>query len=137
MNRAHCRLVLATGAAGAATDATLAWRLRGSAALPEYLFFGAVGSIVSTSNAVTRRVANRFLLPAYCIGSGAMSYGISIFGAVVASGPSRIGHGATGGPVPRSSDDGPPTEWALATSSRLALLALTSARTLLDKALSG
>jgi leader peptidase (prepilin peptidase)/N-methyltransferase len=74
VNQAQWRLVLVTGATGAAADATLAWRLGWSAALPAYLFFGAIASIVSAADVVTRHVPNRVLLPAYCIGPGLLVF---------------------------------------------------------------
>jgi leader peptidase (prepilin peptidase)/N-methyltransferase len=48
-------------------EVAIGWRIGLSAALPAYLFFGAVGWLVALSDASERRIPNAVLLPAYPI----------------------------------------------------------------------
>jgi leader peptidase (prepilin peptidase)/N-methyltransferase len=59
---------VAVGAVGAAIEAGMAWRFGWSAALPAFLYFGAVAAFVSASDLTKRLVRNRVILPAYLIG---------------------------------------------------------------------
>jgi leader peptidase (prepilin peptidase) / N-methyltransferase len=46
----------------------MVWRFGWSAVLPAFLYFGVVATIVSATDATTRLVPNRVLLPAYLVG---------------------------------------------------------------------
>jgi leader peptidase (prepilin peptidase)/N-methyltransferase len=48
-------------------EVAIGWQIGLSAALPAYLFFGAVGWVVAIVDALERRVPNAVLLPAYPI----------------------------------------------------------------------
>ncbi len=52
----------------ALADVALALRLGWTAALPAYLFLGAVCAVVSVIDVSTRRIPNRVVLPAHAIG---------------------------------------------------------------------
>lgn len=45
----------------------MVWRFGWSAALPAYVYFGAIAALVSFSDLFTRRVPNRIVLPAYLV----------------------------------------------------------------------
>jgi leader peptidase (prepilin peptidase)/N-methyltransferase len=48
----------------------MVWRFGWSAALPAFLYFGAVVVVIGSADLSTRRVPNRVVLPAYVIGPG-------------------------------------------------------------------
>jgi len=57
-----------TCAVGTAVEAAMVWRFGWSAALPAYLYFGAVTTAVSATDLTAHRVPNSVVLPAYVIG---------------------------------------------------------------------
>lgn len=60
--------VAAVAALTAVADVALGLRLGWTAALPAYLFLGAVCAVVSVLDVSTRRIPNRVVLPAYPVG---------------------------------------------------------------------
>jgi leader peptidase (prepilin peptidase)/N-methyltransferase len=60
--------VLAACVLGAGVEGATCWRFGWSGALPAYLYFGAVATVVSATDLANRRVPNRVVLPAYVIG---------------------------------------------------------------------
>jgi leader peptidase (prepilin peptidase)/N-methyltransferase len=60
--------MLATCVLGAGIEGATCWRFDGSGALPAYLYFGAVSTVVGATNLAARGVPNRVVLPAYVIG---------------------------------------------------------------------
>ena len=62
-----CRIGL-TCAVGTGVEAAMGWRFGWSAALPAYLYFAAVATVVGATDLAIRRVPNRVVLPAYVVG---------------------------------------------------------------------
>ena len=60
--------IVAAAVAGSVVEAGMVWRFGWSAALPAFLYFGAVACLVSATDLAARRVPNRVILPAYLIG---------------------------------------------------------------------
>lgn len=56
-------------AAGAATLALIAWRIGPDAALPAYLYLGAVGVVLAFIDVAIRRLPDPLTLPSYAIGA--------------------------------------------------------------------
>ena len=57
-----------TCALGAGVEAAMVWRFGWSKALPAYLYFGAVATVVGATDLATRRVPNRVVFPTYVVG---------------------------------------------------------------------
>lgn len=62
-----------TCALGTGVEAVMVWRFGWSAALPDYVYLGAVATVVGATDLVTRRVPDRVVLPAYLIGPGLLA----------------------------------------------------------------
>lgn len=56
-----------TCALASTADGLIAWRLGASPALPAYLYFGVLGSVLAVLDVTTRRLPNRLVLPSYPI----------------------------------------------------------------------
>lgn len=60
--------IVATCALGIGVEGMMVWRFGWSPVLPAFLYFGAVATVVSATDATTRLVPNRVILPAYVVG---------------------------------------------------------------------
>jgi leader peptidase (prepilin peptidase) / N-methyltransferase len=60
--------IAATFGLGLGVEGCMVWRFGWSAVLPAFLYFGAVATVVSATDATTRLVPNRVVLPAYLVG---------------------------------------------------------------------
>ena len=56
-----------TCALASTADGLIAWRFGASPALPAYLYFGVLGSVLAVLDVTTRRLPNRLVLPSYPI----------------------------------------------------------------------
>ena len=61
-------------------EVAIGWRIGLNAALPAYLFFGAVGSLVALNDASERRIPNAVLLPAYPIAAALLVLASALLG---------------------------------------------------------
>lgn len=66
-------LVISVTAAAVAIDALISWRLGATAALPAYLYLGAVGAVLAVVDATSRRLPDAIIVPSYPIAAALLA----------------------------------------------------------------